>query len=107
VYVGNIFMGGSHPAANGGAWMTAVLGFGGVQADEKRVAINPRLCRKWKSLQFRLVYQGDGFRIKITKTSVTIDPARANTRKHTFSVAGNPVKCSPGKPVTVKYRQAK
>ena len=35
VYVGNVFMGGSHPAANGGAWMTAVLGFGGVQADEK------------------------------------------------------------------------
>jgi nigerose phosphorylase len=107
VYVGNIFMGGSHPAANGGTWMTAVLGFGGVQADENRVAINPRLCRKWKSLQFQLAYKGDGFKIKITKTSVTINPARTNTRKHTLLVAGSPAKCSPGKPVTVKYRQAK
>ena len=104
MYVGTVFMGGSHPAANGGAWMTAVLGFGGVQADENRIAINPRLCTKWKSLQFHLAYQGDGFRIKITKTSVTIAPSRANTREHTLLVAGSPAKCRPGKPVTIKYR---
>jgi nigerose phosphorylase len=107
MYVGTVFMGGSHPAANGGAWMTAVLGFGGVQADENRIAINPRLCPKWKSLQFRLAYKGDGFRIKITKTSVTVAPSRANTREHTLLVAGSPAKCSPGKPVTVKYRQTR
>ena len=57
VYVGTIFMGGSHPAANGGAWMTAVFGFGGVTASEKQVAINPRLYKKWKKLQFNLAYQ--------------------------------------------------
>lgn len=107
MYVGTVFMGGSHPAANGGAWMTAVLGFGGVQADENRIAINPRLCAKWKSLQFHLAYKGDGFRIKITKTSVAIAPSRANLREHTLLVAGSPAKCSPGKPVTIKYRQTR
>src|SRR5258708_15398055 len=71
VYVGTIFMGGSHPAANGGAWMTAVLGFGGVQMDEKRIVIHPRLCGKWKGLQIHLAYKGDCFRIFITHTSVT------------------------------------
>ena len=107
VYVGSVFMGGSHPAANGGAWMTAVFGFGGVQADENRIAINPRLCAKWKSLQFNLAYKGDDFRIKITKTSVTISPSPTNPREHTLLVAGRPAKCSPGKPVTIKYRQTK
>jgi len=107
VYVGTVFMGGSHPAANGGAWMTAVLGFGGVQADEHRVAISPRLCAKWRSLEFHLAYKGDGFRIRITRTAVAITPARGNRRTHTFLVAGSPVKCSPGKPVAVKYRPAK
>jgi len=107
VYVGSVFMGGSHPAANGGAWMTAVLGFGGVQADEKRIAINPRLCRKWKRLQFHLAYKGDDFRMKITKTSVTVASARSNSRVRTFLVSGRPVKCRPGSLVTVKYRQAK
>jgi nigerose phosphorylase len=103
VYAGSVFMGGSHPAANGGAWMTAVFGFGGVQADENRIAINPRLCGKWRRLQFNLSYQGDAFRVNITKTSVRIDTSRSNSRMHTVLVAGRPVKCSPGKPVTVKY----
>jgi nigerose phosphorylase len=107
VYVGSVFMGGSHPAANGGAWMTAVMGFGGVQADEKRIAINPRLCRKWRSLQFHLAYRGDDFRMTVTKSSVTIAPSMENRRARTLLVAGKPVKCTPGKPVTIRYRQPK
>jgi kojibiose phosphorylase len=103
VYVGSVFMGGSHPAANGGAWMTAVLGFGGVQADEKRVAINPRLPLKWKRLNFHLSYRGDDFRMNITRTSVTVASMRTNARTHAFLVAARPVKCKPGKLVTVKY----
>jgi kojibiose phosphorylase len=103
VYAGSVFMGGSHPAANGGAWMTAVFGFGGVQADENRVAINPRLCGKWRRLQFNLAYKGDAFRVNITKTSVRVDASPSNSRVHTVLVAGKPVKCSPGRPVTVKY----
>ena len=104
VYVGTIFMGGSHPAANGGAWMTAVLGFGGVQMDEKRIVINPRLCGKWKGLQFNLAYKGDGFRICITRTSVTLTAHPSNIREHAILVAGHLVKGIPGTPVTVKYR---
>ena len=107
VYVGSVFMGGSHPAANGGAWMTAVLGFGGVQADERRVAINPRLWRKWKRLNFHLAYKGDDFRINITKTSVTVASSATNARTHTLLVAGRPLKCKPGKLVTAKYGRPK
>jgi kojibiose phosphorylase len=107
VYVGSVFMGGSHPAANGGAWMAAVLGFGGVQADEKRIAVNPRLCRKWKRLSFHLSYKGDDFRMNITKTSLTVASSRTNARTHTVLVAGRPVKCGPGSLVTVKYRPAR
>ncbi len=104
VYIGTVFMGGSHPAANGGAWMTAIFGFAGVQADENRIAINPRLCEKWKNLQFHLAYKGDGFRIKITKTSVTITSPPTNAREYTILVAGSKVECAPGASVTVKYR---
>jgi nigerose phosphorylase len=107
VYVGSVFMGGSHPAANGGAWMTAVLGFGGIQADEKRIAINPRLCRKWRRLNFHLAYKGDDFRMNITRTSVTVAPARTNARAHTILMAGRPVRCVPGKMTTISYRKAR
>src|SRR5258708_37541146 len=65
VYVGTIFMGGSHPAANGGARMTAVFGFGGVRADENRLTIGPPLYAKRENLQFRLAPQRDAFRLTI------------------------------------------
>jgi len=106
VYVGTIFVGGSHPAANGGAWMTAVFGFGGVQADERRLAINPRLCPKWRSLQFNLAYRGDRFRVKVTKTSVSIAAHSHNARKRMILVAGRKTECDPGASVTVRYRPA-
>jgi kojibiose phosphorylase len=104
VYVGTIFMGGSHPAANGGAWMTAVFGFGGVKADEKRVAINPRLYEKWKSLRFKMVYKGDRFNITITQNNVAIIADRSNNRKRTFIVSGKSIDCAPGKTSFIKYQ---
>ncbi len=96
VYVGTIFMGGSHPAANGGAWMTAVFGFGGVKAGEGQVVINPRLYKKWKSLQFNIVYKGDRFSIKITKEDVAIIADASNKRNHAFIVSGKSIECVPG-----------
>ena len=103
VYVGTIFMGGSHPAANGGAWMTAVFGFGGVQAGESQVAINPRLYKNWRSLQFNLVHRGDRFEIKISHNSVEIRARASNQSKHKFVVSGKAEIVAPDALVAVKY----
>ena len=102
--VGTIFVGGSHPAANGGAWMTAVFGFGGVRANAEEVAINPKFYRKWKALHFNLAYQGDRFSVRITKKDVTIVPDALNKSDHAFMVAGQSIVCRPGKLSLVKYR---
>lgn len=96
VYVGTIFMGGSHPAANGGAWMTAVFGFGGLKTGEKHIVINPRLYKTWKKVQFNLAYRGDRFDITITNRSVEIVAAAVNKQKRTFVVAGQSAICAPG-----------
>jgi kojibiose phosphorylase len=103
MHVGNVFTGGSHPAANGGAWMTAVFGFAGLHADETRVAINPRLFSKWRSLRFKLAYKGDLFHIRITKSAVAITPSHDNRRTRLFVVAGVSVNCAPGIPQTIEY----
>lgn len=100
-YTGTIFMGGTHPAANGGAWMTAVFGFGGVHADASRVVIEPRLPSKWRALEFSLVYKGDRFRIRMERGTVTISPDSANRAAHVFSVAGSEFTVSAGATVTV------
>ncbi len=103
VYVGTIFMGGSHPAANGGAWMTAVLGFGGVKAGEDQVKINPQLYKKWSKLEFNLVHRGGQFEIKISRNSVTITAAPSNQSKHKFVVAGKARSVAPGASLTLQY----
>jgi nigerose phosphorylase len=106
VFVGNVFMGGTHPAANGGAWMAAIFGFGGLRASDKRVSINPRLYRKWKGLHFHLAYRGDHFRLDLTKNSVAVTSADTNSHSHAFLVAGKLLKCKPGSVMTVSYRRA-
>jgi nigerose phosphorylase len=104
VFVGTIFIGGSHPAANGGAWMTVVFGFGGVKADGEHVVINPRLYKKWISLQFNMVYKGDRFNIKITRHDVAITANASNQQKHIFIVSEKSIDCAPGKVSSVKYK---
>jgi kojibiose phosphorylase len=106
VHAGTVFMGGSHPAANGGAWMTAVFGFGGVKANPEHLVINPKLYKKWNTLQFNIVYKGDRFSITITKARVTVLPNTSNRRHHTFMVAGKSIVCRPGKLVAVKYKRS-
>ena len=103
VYVGTIFMGGSHPAANGGAWMTAVFGFAGLSAGEKHVTINPRLYKAWNSLQFNMAYKGDRFGIRISRASVEVFAAPTNKDTHSFVVRGHSSQCAPGKRLFVEY----
>jgi kojibiose phosphorylase len=105
VYVGTIFMGGSHPAANGGAWMTAVFGFGGVKAGEEHVVINPQLYKKWKNLQFNMVYKGGRFKIKITQDDVSITADISNKSKQPFIVSEKSIDCAPGTLSVIKYQQ--
>lgn len=53
-YVGDLYIGGTHPAANGGAWMAAVLGFAGLDYDGG-LCTSIHLCRNIGSpFSFRL-----------------------------------------------------
>ncbi|HVU32682.1 MAG TPA: glycosyl hydrolase family 65 protein [Opitutaceae bacterium] len=106
MYVGTIFTGGSHPAANGGAWMTAIFGFGGIRADDRRLTIAPRLYPKWRSLALSLAHRGGRFRVTITRQAVTIVADPANRRAQSIAIGDRTVSCRPGKSVTVNYRSA-
>ena len=102
VYVGTVFIGGSHPAANGGAWMTAVFGFGGVSTNPDHVVIEPRLYKSWKSLSFKLAYKGDSFDIVIGQESVSVTASTGNRNAASFLVWGRSYQAAPGKTVTME-----
>jgi kojibiose phosphorylase len=103
VHVGTIFMGGSHPAANGGAWMTGVLGFGGVRATDHQVMINPRLAPKWNELRFNLCFQGDQFAVAIRRYEVTVQANAANLNPREFVIRGQACACAPGARISIPY----
>jgi len=99
IHAGTIYIGGSHPAANGGAWMTAVFGFGGVHVEAQRIVIEPRLYPAWRKLEFPLSVRGDCFRVRLAADAVTVSAAADNRQAHTFQIAGRPVVCVPGQTV--------
>lgn len=65
-FAGSIYIGGTHPAANGGAWMAAILGFAGLNIQDGKININPNLPKKWNSLAFNVIVRGEKYCIKIT-----------------------------------------
>jgi trehalose/maltose hydrolase-like predicted phosphorylase len=47
-FAGLVYIGGTHPAGNGGAWLTAVQGFCGLSIENGEIKIRPRLPGGWK-----------------------------------------------------------
>lgn len=104
-YVGPLYIGGTHPAANGGAWMAAVLGFGGMRLHEGKMHLTPRLPAQWKRLSWRICWQRQRFSITMTPVRVKVAADSTNLRSAHFVVAGQEVDCPPGRCTAVTVNQ--
>lgn len=102
-YVGNLYIGGTHPAANGGAWMDVVYGFSGITIDENKISINPHLPLKWQEVNFKLVYKGIKFNIKITKNIIIIDCVGKEPKKILVNIKNEDVYIKAGDTIEVSY----
>lgn len=71
-YLGSLYIGGTHPAANGGSWNTAIFGFAGVSYKDGTLDISPNLPDKWHSLSFKLLWHGVRLNVTISKGSVEV-----------------------------------
>jgi nigerose phosphorylase len=100
-YVGTLYIGGTHPAANGGAWMAAILGFGGLHFDGEVVSLAPQLPAKWRSLNFQIAVKGQVFEVKITAAQITVKAAVENTQTIRWAVAGKIHACNSGEELSV------
>ena len=66
-WAGLIYIGGTHPASAGGAYMTAIEGFAGLTIKQGRLSLAPNLPTHWNSLSFRVYHQGKLYQAKVTK----------------------------------------
>jgi nigerose phosphorylase len=65
-WAGLVYIGGTHPASSGGAYMTAIEGFAGIHQDNGKLSIAPNLPSGWKRMLFHIVYRGDLYQIEVT-----------------------------------------
>jgi trehalose/maltose hydrolase-like predicted phosphorylase len=87
-YVGPLYIGGTHPAGNGGAWMAAVFGLCGIHGVGETLAIQPHLPAHWKKVSLSLVFRGQKLAITLTASNITVRPAATLTAPLTITIAG-------------------
>jgi trehalose/maltose hydrolase-like predicted phosphorylase len=74
-YVGTLYIGGTHPAGNGGAWMSAVFGLCGIHISEAGISVEPRLPAHWTQVKLSLSFRGQRLLFTLTHASVVIEMA--------------------------------
>ncbi|RPJ22057.1 MAG: glycoside hydrolase family 65 protein [Chloroflexi bacterium] len=72
-YVGTLYIGGTHPAGNGGAWMSAVFGLCGIHVSDEGISVNPRLPAHWTQVKLSMLFRGQRLRFTLNHTSVAIE----------------------------------
>ncbi|MDR2596080.1 MAG: glycoside hydrolase family 65 protein [Treponema sp.] len=70
-FAGLVYIGGTHPAGNGGAWLTAIRGFCGFSIENNKIKIVPRLPEHWKKVSFSVTLSGVEHKITVLKDNYT------------------------------------
>ena len=71
-WAGEIYIGGTHPAAAGGAYMIATRGFAGLTVSDNQLKISPHLPSGWTSLAFTVAFRGKYYRVEVTQDGARV-----------------------------------
>ena len=82
---------GLHGTACGGAWMAAVLGFGGVSLTDDGLCIKPNLPAQWSGLRFGLCVRGVRIQVAIDRSQVALQVGRERNLELPATIAGQPL----------------
>ncbi|MCR5736359.1 MAG: glycoside hydrolase family 65 protein [Eubacterium sp.] len=76
-WAGLVYIGGTHPAAAGGAYMVALRGFAGLRFENHQVTVKPNLPAHWKGMKFRVCYENEKYEIEISQEQVSVQKIRS------------------------------
>lgn len=68
-WAGLVYIGGTHPAAAGAAYMTAVEGFAGLCVENGQLVCHPHLPQSIKAMHFHVFYRGTEYEVNINGTN--------------------------------------
>ncbi len=89
-YVGDLFIGGTHPAANGGAWLAVIKGFCGILNTSSGVSVTPRLPAGWQKVVVPYKFAKNSYEISVEKERVQVRVLEQNGPHPEFVVNGQP-----------------
>ena len=72
-WAGLVYIGGTHPAAAGGAYKVAIEGFAGVSFENGEIKIRPSLPASISRMKFRVCVKNKRYEIEITRGGVRCD----------------------------------
>ena len=72
-WAGGIYIGGTHPASNGGAYMSVVYGFLGMKINEEGLIFNPHLPKQIKEIKLVYKYKGKQYLLICNKKGLTTE----------------------------------
>jgi|LGOV01.1.fsa_nt_gb trehalose/maltose hydrolase-like predicted phosphorylase len=72
-YAGGIYIGGTHPAASGGAYMTAIYGFAGLRITEDKIELDTKLPSNIDGMEFKIIHKDKQYLIKVDKNKHKIE----------------------------------
>ena len=62
-WAGLIYIGGTHPASEGGAWIVAVNGFAGISIKDGKLVCEPNMPKHWNGMKFNLKFMDKNYQI--------------------------------------------
>ncbi len=71
-WAGLVYIGGTHPAAAGGAWIVAVKGFAGITEEDGKLICKPNIPEKWQGMSFKLMYRNKLYAVRIDRENAAI-----------------------------------
>ncbi|WP_026507189.1 glycosyl hydrolase family 65 protein [Butyrivibrio sp. MC2013] len=72
-WAGLLYIGGTHPAAAGAAYMIAVEGFAGLSVKNGELTCNPSLPKEIEEISFKIFYKQQQYSIRVSHDSYSID----------------------------------
>ncbi|QQE11926.1 glycoside hydrolase family 65 protein [Planctomycetota bacterium] len=102
-FIGPLYIGGTHPVANGGAWMAVVNGFAGMKVNTHGIALKPHLPKHWSCISFKARWHEQCVEIEIDHEKVIFIALAINTETVGLSVGDQKLVCEPGECVECLY----
>ena len=78
MYAGGIYIGGTHPASNAGAYLCTILGFAGLEINDDKFTFKPHLPESIKEIKFKFFYKEKQYLADITKDKTNVKEVTQN-----------------------------